>query len=174
MAELYPSPTLFNKALSERFEEFDFEASENTPKFFFADTSGKVYQNVCSQYMFRDLNKRFGDFLDLPKCIASRRMFVITYLEEEVVEKEIPVQDPIFVQCAPSEEVVPKEVALEEDEAPVVFDKEYAEGLYDNSNKADSKNALEEYGLKFGIDLNKAMKFSNMLIRLEEHVEPTK
>jgi len=186
MAEVYTNPLLFKEALSNRFEDFDYDASSKLPRFFFADKQGEIYQSVAATHMFDKLNKRFGEFIDPLRCVARRRVIVITYLEdgeslpkevikestEVVVNEEIKVQEPIFVQFAESNEKNNEESTdlVEQPSPEEIFNKNYANTLYNSKSKAKSKDALEEYGLKFGIDLKKNMSFANMLSALEDHV----
>ncbi len=93
---------------------------------------------------------------------------VVTEEVENVVEEAVEAPDTV---AEDADVEVSDEEATDESDTTPVFDKAYAESLYDESDKSGSKTALEDYGKTLGIDLKKSKTFENMLIDLEEFCE---
>jgi len=156
--KVYQNDTDFYKDLEVMHPTFDIEKTLRLGKWHFSTKDGEVHTHYSSDEMFCKMNEVFGDFLDLKRSIARPSMYVITYLDTDSPQEEVQT----FV----------KEVKITDkvDEG-IAFNLEYAENLYDENSKSESKNKLEEYGVQFGIDLKKNQNFHAMLDDLVKHCE---
>lgn len=95
------------------------------------------------------------------------------YTKEDIfgteAAKEVLKELPEATEAIEQEVVVVAAVGAEETKV-VEFSRTYADSLYDGDDAKGSKDALEDYGKLFGIDLKKNKSFSNMLKSLEAHV----
>ena len=146
----YSNDREFKRFLATKFETFDLDKSLDMNKFSFATTDGNTYKCLSAVSMFRHLNKVFGKFINTTKSKVVKRKYLILYLEKDFANKETTVE------------------VEETNTDTVTFSEEYAESLYDEEDKSESKNKLEAYGLTFGINLKKNKSFENMLKDLVE------
>lgn len=104
-------------------------------------------------------------------CMMNNRRIHV-YTTEDIFGTAAAENTPVVdVPEVVTEEVVEKLVEeVETPDAPV-FSRNYADSLYDSKSSAASKQALEDYGKLFGINLHRNKSFANMLTDLVAHVE---
>lgn len=76
-----------------------------------------------------------------------------------------------YVKVTKGDVVSYVEVPTKETIIPESIDVEFASSLYKGDSKTQAKLDLEEYGKRFGIDLNRNKTFDNMMKDLHKHLE---
>lgn len=157
--EIFRNDREFKRFLGKKFDNFDVAGALALGKYSFLKDE-EIFKGLTAVHMFKLLNKNFGQFIDTKRSKCIGRKFAIIFTTEELQEEAKAIQ-----QEDEAVEVVEvaKVVVEEAKEVVTNFDLAYAESLYNADNKAESKDALEVYGLNFGVDLKKNKSFENML-----------
>ena len=181
----FENKTDFYTALASLSEGLDLEAMlESIPKsplkVFWYCPVGKPHVRCANIKVLLGIISRNHKLPFLwPICLTQGSLLNV-YTKEDIFNTEKPtIIPPVvnsiarYVNGTEEKVIIDETVAEEKVEAEwvLVFDKTYADSLYDGSNVKASKNALEDYGSQFGIDLKKNKSFANMLSDLVAHVE---
>lgn len=156
----YPSKIAMLQDLEQRVEGLDLNASAFLPRFSFVTLEGKVHYCPTAMSFVESINESFGKLLDIQgtRTVSGRGKCILTFLDKDSTEES-------------TKDIVKKEVVPEtssEDNEEVKFDLEYANSLQEGKSKKEAKDALESYGRKFEVELNKQKSFENMLKDLQE------
>lgn len=126
--------------------------------------------------LFPVLEEEYGVKIDVLKSHVNLESYVM-YLTHPIddVDVEINLEELSFDEPSSEQEDVVEDATLLETEFVAedvsieqAVDWDYAESLYDDSNKVESKNLLEEYACKFNVELSKRKSFENMMVDFQE------
>jgi hypothetical protein len=154
--------------LDKRVEGLDVNKSAFMSTFSFMTMEGETYLSPSPVSFVENFNKAFGDMLSIKGTqMAGGVSCILSFLDETTATKT-PDKEVITEEDTTPEETTP-ESSLNE-VLHTNIDLEYASTLSQGKSKKASKEALELYARKFGIELNRTKSFDNMLKSLQEQI----
>lgn len=166
--QVYSNMIKFNEALAELQKEFDLDASNRLPRWYFQDTNGVVYKSACAAHLFEALNSRFGDFIDPRRSMARKRNYVISFLEKGEKVSEVVVEEPVSLVVVEDLITEPLVEATEEGDKPLHDEVDW-DWINVLKGTREDKLTLDKYAEdKFGIKLNRGKKIDKMVAEFKE------
>lgn len=104
---------------------------------------------------------------DKKSRVKGKNSYLVFLLNKDSIQNEIVVEDETHSEGISLE----SDTSLEEGVLKDTPDWDHVDSLYDDSDKVSSKNALEEYARKFGVELAKNKSFANMVKDFREEVK---
>lgn len=168
------------KVLAAKVEGLDTRGSAYVRGFGFATLDGSKHQCTTVNQFATSVNDVFGEVLSVPHCKASGLFggAIITFLDNpspKVLSDEGTSETLSDALSESIEATETSDAPVSEDFAESILeaaapsekpDLGYATSLQEGKSKTEAKEALEEYGRTFGIELSRSKTFANMLIDL--------
>jgi hypothetical protein len=146
-------------------DKFDVEKSLGMPYFCYVTTDGKQYTHKIMSHFIKSLNDVCGTKFVVSRSVTRRNSFIVFYeTEEKISTPEVVVEPEVTVEV----KTEPENTSEDDSKGAPVVDLDKAMALYNPDDKKASKLALEAYGREFGVELNRAKTFDNMIKALKE------
>lgn len=132
-------------------------------KYTFALEGGVTKTHHTWYQLFPVLEEEYGIKLDVLKSHVNLESYVL-YLTEPLDALDVSID----LQALSFDELDDEDTLEGEEVVSPTVDWDHVDSLYDDTDKIESKNRLEEYACEFSVELSKRKSFENMVVDFQE------